>query len=171
MIFRAVTFIFITFSFDVFANPNPIFENTIGMEAFSRDAAIFGLEKTWPSAVVYNRQGVCVHRGAVDADWVAARFIDVGDSVKPQNGCELIVSDEPGSSIPLHSDHRTVLLYVLDAPFCDNCRLVESELRKLHASDPDGWTIRVTRVNLTESHNPVVTDKECSDCKGVLHRQ
>ena len=117
-----------------FAAENSFSERTIGMEAFLKDAGTYGIEQEWPSLVVYNRQGLCAYRGVVDAKWDEARLVEVADRKEAQKGCDLIAGGESGSSKPQASDHRLVLLYVLDAPFCDNCRMIESELRS--ASTP-----------------------------------
>lgn len=126
------------------------------MEAFLKDAGALGLEQEWPSLVIYNRQDLCAYRGVPDVKWDAANLAEAADRKEAQKGCDLVAGSETGSSKPQASNRRLVLFYTLDAPFCDNCRKVESELRQLQAADPKGWTIRVTRVNFSEQFNPVV---------------
>ncbi len=169
MSMRAIAVVCLTFANAVcaYASPGSIVENTVGMAAFTKDAQIFGLEKSWPSLVIYNREGKCTFRGKVDSDWDGSRLAELANRQEPQKDCALVVSAEPGSMTPLISDQRVVLLYVLDAPFCDACRLVESALRKLHAEDPEGWMIRVTRVNLTETHNPIDSSRKCAECEAT----
>ncbi len=138
-----------------FATEDSISEKTVGMEAFLRDVGTYGLSQEWPSLVIYNRQGLCAYRGVPDVKWDAVNLAEASDRKDAQKGCDLVAGNEAGSSKPQASDRRLVLFYTLDAPFCDNCRKVEAELRQLQAADPKGWTIRVTRVNFSEQFNPV----------------
>ena len=138
-----------------FASEDSISEKTVGMEAFLKDVGTYGLSQEWPSLVIYNRQGLCAYRGVPDVKWDAANLAEAADRKDAQKGCDLVTGSEAGSAKPQASDRRLVLFYTLDAPFCDNCRKVEAELRQLQAADPKGWTIRVTRVNFSEQFNPV----------------
>ena len=137
------------------AGEGPFSERMVGMEDFLKDVGTYGLGQEWPSLVIYNRQGLCAYRGVPDVKWEAAKLAEAADRKEAQKGCDLVAGSESDASKPQPSNHRLVLLYVLDAPFCDNCRKVESELRALQAADPTGWAIRVTRVNLGEKFNPV----------------
>ncbi len=82
-----------------------------------------------------------------------------------QSGCDLIVASEMGGDQPAASDKTTIQLYVLDAPFCSECIRIEGEVRKLVAEEPGNWQVMLTRVNLSESHNPIVTDDPCETCQ------
>ena len=155
MLMRSMLFACLAACSMAFAAEESFTEKTIGMEAFLKDVGTYGLGQEWPSLVIYNREGLCAYRGIPDVKWGAANLAEAADRKKAQKGCDLVAGSESGVSKPQASDHRLVLLYVLDAPFCDNCRKVESELRQLQAADPNGWTIRVTRVNLGEKFNPI----------------
>lgn len=140
-------------------------ESTIGMESYKRFAEVFGLTSRWPSAVVYNRSGRCVFRGDLDRSWDSIRFALHAERTETQPGCDLIVSAEMGGDQPATSNRAVIQLYLLDAPFCSECTRIENEVRKLVTEEPDRWQVMLTRVNLTETHNPVVNDSTCATCE------
>jgi len=80
MLKKSALLVFLLFCSTAAAAEESFSERTIGMEAFLKDGGTYGIEQEWPSLVVYNRQGLCAYRGAVDAKWDEARLVEVSNT-------------------------------------------------------------------------------------------